>query len=97
VVVFPSVIEGVVAEVRWSHYTAAAINGYQLTWKRDVRRWQLSATVVLADAFKIAQRPLIFVARVRNADWEFEILSFDLPGLRGPLTARLGLPRTLRR
>jgi hypothetical protein len=97
VVLFPAVIEGVVGEIRWSYYTAAAINGYRLAWDRAARRWSLAATVVLADAFKIAQRPLVFVALVRGAAWEFDILSFELPGLHGPLTARLGLPRTTRR
>lgn len=91
---FPGVIEGVVAEIRWSFYRAAAINGYRLTWDRVARRWSLAATVVLADAFKIAQRPLVFVALVRGAAWEFEIDRFEFTGLRGPLTARLGLPRS---
>jgi hypothetical protein len=94
---FPPVIEGIVAEIRWTYYTAAAINGYRLTWERAARRWSLAATVVLADAFKIAQRPLVFVALVRGAEWQFDILSFELPGLHGPMTARLGLPRTHRK
>jgi len=94
---FPAVIEGVIAELRWGCYTAAGIHGYRLSWKRTARQWSLSATVVLADAFKIAQRPLVFDAAVRDAQWEFDVQSFDLAGLHGPLTARLGLPRTRRR
>jgi hypothetical protein len=94
---FPPVIEGVVAEIRWGCYTAAGIHGYRLTWKREAREWALSATVVLADAFKIAQRPLVFVAAVRDAEWEFDLQSFEFTGVQGPLTARLGVPRTRRR
>lgn len=94
---FPRVVEGVVGEIRWTYYTAAAINGYRLTWDPEARRWSLAATVVLADAFKMAQRPLVFVAAVQGAEWEFDMQSFDLPGLRGPLSATLGSPRTRRR
>lgn len=95
--VFPRVVEGVIGEIRWTYYTAAAINGYRLTWNPSARWWSLEATVVLADAFKMAQRPLVFVAAVRGAEWEFDMQSFNLPGLRGPLSATLGLPRTRRR
>lgn len=91
---FPQAIDGVIAEIRWGWYTAAGIHGYRLTWDRRARQWWVAATVVLADAFKMAQRPLLFVAAARGAEWEFPIESYELVGLRGPLTAKLGAPRT---
>jgi hypothetical protein len=95
--IFPQVIEGVVGEVRWSDYRAAAINGYRVTWSKSEQCWSLAATVVLADAFKIGQRPLRFVAQVRGAEWEWDMTTIELAGLRGPLTASLGAPRSRRR
>ena len=94
---FPQTIEGVVGELRWREYRAAAINGYRVTWVKAERRWSLAATVVLADAFKIAQRPLRFVAQVRGAEWEWDMDMIELTGLRGPLTASLSAPRSRRR
>jgi hypothetical protein len=95
--IFPQVIEGVVGELRWNYYRAAAIEGYRVTWSSSERRWSLAATVVLADAFKIAQRPLRFVAQVRGAEWEWDMDTLEFTGLRGPLTASLGAPRSRRR
>jgi hypothetical protein len=95
--IFPQVIEGVVGELRWNYYRAAEITGYRVTWSSSERRWSLAATVVLADAFKIAQRPLRFVARVRDAEWEWDMDTIEFTGLRGPLTATLSAPRSRRR
>lgn len=55
---------GVVAEIRWHTYTAAAIRGYVLHRARS-GVVTARATIVLSDAFKLAQRPLVFVMPVR--------------------------------
>lgn len=82
-------ITGVVGHIKWHYYTAAAVNGYTVTRSRR-GAWALTATVVLADAFKMAQRPLTFVAKHAKGEWRFPILEHDLQAHR--LTATLGEP-----
>lgn len=83
-------IRGVVGQVKWSYYNAAAINGYTVT-RSKTGGWSLRATVVLSDAFKLAQRPLFFVALHAKGEWRWPIESFDL-GPSQTLVATLGPP-----
>jgi hypothetical protein len=84
-------IAGVVGHVKWHYYTAAAINGYTVSRSRDGKTWSLVATVVLSDAFKMAQRPLTFVAKHAKGEWRWPIESLAVdPNHR--LTAQLGPP-----
>lgn len=83
------VARGVVGELAWHYYTAAAINGYAIA-RNHKGEWSLTATVVLADAFKMAQRPLTFVAKHAKGEWRFPVLGLELHDSR--LTARLGPP-----
>lgn len=87
-------IKGVVGHIRWGYYTAAAINGFTVTpLDKRRQRWSLQATVVLADSFKMAQRPLTFVAKLKGgAEWRWPILEMERQTIRGMpvLTARLG-------
>lgn len=85
----PAVIRGVVALVRWSYYNAAAINGYTITRDKQ-RRWRVRATVVNADKFKMAQKPLTFVAPHNKGEWRWPIRDLELRN--GQLTADLGPP-----
>lgn len=82
-------LTGVVGHIKWQYYTAAAINGYSVTRTRD-GGWALTATVVLSDAFKMAQRPLTFVAKHEKGEWRWPIEELSLAP--GTLTARLGPP-----
>jgi hypothetical protein len=97
------VITGVKAKasIRWHHYTAAAIEGYHIApCNKAGTAWDLVATVVLSDKFKMAQTPLVFVAMrtkkgldgtcVVKAEWRFPIKSCQLDAHQ--LTARLGAP-----
>lgn len=81
-------IRGVVGEIKWHYYTAAAINNYTVT--RVDAEWHLHATVVLSDAFKMAQRPLTFIAPHAKGEWRWPILSSEITN--GALTAKLGPP-----
>lgn len=81
-------ITGVVGSIAWSYYTAAAINGYTVTHTEG--QWALRGTVVLADAFKLTQRPLTFVAPHANGEWRWPIHSLELAD--GRVFARLGPP-----
>lgn len=94
-------LTGVVGSIKWHYYTAAAIEGYTVTRSKDGRRWTLAATVVLSDAFKMAQTPLTFTAlrakhgldghTVVKSEWRWPILSI-IERTDHHLTARLGPP-----
>lgn len=70
-------ITGKVAEIKWHTYVAAGIQGFSVM-KTD-GHWNLRATVVLSDGFKMTQRPLVFVAKVKrrvpppNTDWRQQV------------------------
>jgi hypothetical protein len=81
-------IRGVVGQITWAYYRAAAIHGYQVT--RDGAAWRLRGTVIEHDAFKLTQRPLMFVAPHQHGAWRWPIEAFELQD--GQLTARLGPP-----
>src|SRR5688572_22010805 len=82
------VINGVVGHIKWSYYVAAAINGYTVT--RDGQQWTLRGTVVVSDAYKLAQRPLIFLAPHSKGVWSWPIEQIEMS--RGQVTATLGQP-----
>lgn len=84
-------ISGVVATIRWSYYDAARLEGYTITREADKRTWVLTGRIVLADAYKLAQRPLVLVVPFTGGSWEWPILD-PLPRVAGPVTARLGAP-----
>lgn len=94
-------ITGVVGSIRWQFYTAAGIHGYTVApANKTGTLWDLVATVVLSDAFKMAQTPLVFVAMhtkkgldgrcVVKTEWRWPILSCQL--VDHQLSARLGPP-----
>ena len=87
-------LSGVVGSIKWHHYPAAAINGYRVTPTNKARtEWSLVATVVLSDAFKMAQTPLVFVAKHKKGEWRFPIKHFARADAR--LTATLGPPQSI--
>jgi len=87
----PAGITGVVASIRWAYYTAAAVNGYTVTRDPVTRAWSVTGTIVLADAFKLTQRPLKFVAPHAKGEWVWPIDS-PVPRVPGPFMAKLGNP-----
>lgn len=87
----PAGITGVVASIRWAYYTAAAVNGYTVTRDPVTRAWSVTGTIVLADAFKLTQRPLKFVAPHAKGEWVWPIES-PVPRVAGPFLAKLGNP-----
>jgi hypothetical protein len=87
----PAGITGVVASIRWAYYTAAAVNGYTVTRDPVTRAWSVTGTIVLADAFKLTQRPLKFVAPHAKGEWVWPIES-PVPRVAGPFLAQLGNP-----
>jgi hypothetical protein len=87
----PAGITGVVALIRWAYYTAAAVNGYTVTRDPVTRAWSVTGTIVMADAFKLTQRPLKFVAPHATGEWVWPIES-PMPRVAGPFMAKLGAP-----
>jgi len=89
-----AIIRGVVAQVRWAYYTAAAVEGFTVVRAQAPRRpgvpprWSLTARVVTADPFKMTQRPLLFVVPHAKGRWQWPIESFTMTA--GSLTATLG-------
>ena len=82
-----AVIRGVVGQVKWVYYVAAAINGYTVV-RGAGRRWRLRGTVVLRDPYNLARRPLTFVAPTATGEWAWPILDHALVG--DVLRAELG-------
>jgi hypothetical protein len=76
-------ITGAVGCVRWGYYTAAQVRSWTLT-PADGGSWALSATVESADAYKVTQRPLVFVA----AKQIWPVVTLQIEG--ASLTAVLG-------
>ena len=89
-------ITGVAGTIKWHYYTAAAINNYTVT--RSKRGdWSMAAIVVLSDAYKMAQRPLVFIAKTKRGEWRWPVLSIEREsGDRAHmLTAKLGPPERI--
>lgn len=89
-------MKGVVGQITWGYYTAAAINGYTVTraGRGAEAQWTLVGTVVIADGFKLMQRPLFFVAPHAKGEWRWPITSIDMGPNVGPnqIRATLGHP-----
>jgi len=95
----PRIVRGTVGHIRWHYYVAAEVHGYTVVPTGD--RWSLTAQLVASDAFKLSQRPLVFVALlVKPRDlgggtygqktewrWPIDTVSFAEGGL---MTATLG-------
>ena len=80
------VIRGQTAQIRWAYYVAAGVEGWTVTQHppKAGRRpsWSVVARMVGRDAFKMAQRPLLFVTEVKQTRWVFPIEDFRIEGDR---------------
>lgn len=89
-------LSGVSGRIRWHHYTAAAVQHYAVAPTSKARTtWTLTGFVVNGDPFKLAQRPLVFVATHKKGAWEFPIRSLARDEFR--ITAVLDAPSVWRR
>lgn len=82
-------IKGVVGQIKWGYYVAAAINGFTVS-RSPSNEWRVTGVVVREDAFNITQRPLVFVAPHAKGEWRWPIESLHI--VDGTLTARLCPP-----
>ena len=80
-------IQGVNGFLKWHYYTAAEVKSYTVT--RDPQgTWSLSCFVVSPDAYKIAQKPLRFVAPHETGEWRWMVESIEIRD--GRVSAVLG-------
>ena len=99
---FAREIRGRVAAVKWAYFDAASVEGYTVT--KAAAGWTVRGALVpgRVDAFKLAQRPLFFVAPFKGGAWRWEIQTITQDGdggfsaVLGPLTTEgsNGLTRT---
>jgi hypothetical protein len=89
----PGLVRGQGGEIRWAYYTAAGVEGWTLL--RDPKtprgakpKWSLTARIVGSDKFKMAQRPLLFVAMFGRGRSVWPIEEFRI--VNDALTATLG-------
>jgi hypothetical protein len=82
-------VRGVTASLRWGYLQAAALEAYTVT-KDDHGTWRLTATVVDVDAFRVAQRPVAFIAPHAKGAWRWPVTELQIAG--ASLTATLGPP-----
>lgn len=81
-------VSGIEGSLRWGYHPAGALRDWTVTRTDDT--WALTATVVQTDAFRVAQRPLAFVAPHANGAWRWPIQALQISG--ASLTATLGPP-----
>lgn len=90
-IVGPRPIRGVVGRIDWGYFAAGAINGYRVHRCED-GTWDLQGTLVSFDAFKLRQKPLVFVAPHQDGEWRWPVQTLDVGEGMGPreLRATLG-------
>lgn len=79
-------VTGVKGSLKWSYYEAAALGAWTVTTVEGKRT--LSAAVNTANASRVSQRPLRFMAYHEKVSWSWPIIELQLEG--ASLTAVLG-------
>lgn len=82
-------IRGVVGQIKWSYYVAAALHGFTVQRDKESGRWELTGTVVTSDAFRLSQSPLEFVVPHKHGVWRWTVLSHAIS--QATVTATLAL------
>lgn len=76
---------GVRGELRWAYHEAGIVRDWVITG--DGRQRTLTGRVEAVNAFRVSQRPLVFVVP-RRRPWRWPIDTLQMTD--GTLTARLG-------
>jgi len=79
-------ISGVTGSLKWSYHEAGLLGAWTVTTAEGVRT--LSVTLLKSDAYRVSQRPLVFVASVANAVRRWSVSELQIQG--ASLTAVLG-------
>jgi len=72
------VVRGKSGQIKWSYYTAAIVSPYSVRFNRTTRNGSLRAVLVNSDKFKMAQKPLEFVAPFKKRTIRYAIASYEL-------------------
>lgn len=80
-------VSGVAASLAWGYTSAATLGAWQAS-RQDDGRWRLTAQLISADTFRVAQRPLRFEARHAKGAWRWPVIELQMTS--GSLTAILG-------
>ena len=82
-------IRGVVAQVKFNYFTAAAVEGYSVV-REDVKgaAWTATGRVVLSDPYLLTLRPLLFIAPVKGGAFRWPVNAIEV--VDGRLVAKLG-------
>jgi len=76
--------------IKWFYYAAADVREFTVLYDKTAGAWTLRGIVQAADAFKLKQTPLVFVAALRGDVLRWPVLGFELTN--GRIVARLGAP-----
>ena len=80
-------IRGVVGQIRWAYYVAAAVHGYTVVVNKKTGAGTLRATIVSSDAFRLSQHGLVFAATHKGGEWRWTIDTLQISG--GTVTGTL--------
>jgi len=80
-------VKGREGAVKLGYQTAVSLGPWSLT-KREAEGYELSASILGMDAFRVSQRPLTFVVTVQSGSWRFPVQSLQIVG--SSLTAVVG-------
>lgn len=86
----PVAIRGDKARIDWGYFAAAAIQGFSITRTKD-GGYTLTGTVVTLDAFKVRQKPLVFIAPHKDGEWRWPVVTLDIAEGHGPRAIRATL------
>jgi hypothetical protein len=73
------VFRGESAELRWGYHVAATVKDWTLT-PQDVSRFTVTARVVSSDAYRVAQRPIVFTVQRKASVWRWTVESLQIAG-----------------
>jgi hypothetical protein len=76
-----------VGRIDWGYFAAAALMHCRVSKPGIDGRFTLRAIVVNHDAFKLCQRPLVFILRTRRAEWRWRLDRMDFDRASGVLVA----------
>ncbi len=81
-------LTGPAATVRWVYHQAADLGAWTITDAENGTALSVTAVVKSSDAYRLAQRPVVFVVPRPTGVWRFPILELQIAG--ATLTASLG-------
>ncbi len=68
-------MKGSAAELRWAYHRAAELSSWALSSDGT-----LTAQIKTHDAFKVSQRPLMFVVQVKSGSWKWDVTTLQISG-----------------